>query len=289
MAYFEQSDLVLQAFFTRRGLELLHRNNERLLISKFALGDDEINYNLVDKGDPDATLIQSLLVADASTNENTALKSKLIRKLKDTTEILARESSYKFVPSTERSVQTHIVGTQVFSLDNWINDACTVSFAIYEPDTQAYFLSGAFLVDASSFFVDYGIEFDFTPINPSSVIGGESNKYWFNAGGNKYTREDGSEAVVVLGIDNNHKPTTGVSVENITNDLNIPILTFQLRLRERQLRSIFTRMLADGVSKIERDILIYNDDLTIKPVTDFYGPDRAYRSIATKVPITITL
>ena len=47
MAFLDSSTAVIDAILTRKGRELLARNDGSFQITKFAFGDDEINYQLV--------------------------------------------------------------------------------------------------------------------------------------------------------------------------------------------------------------------------------------------------
>ena len=48
MAFLDSSTAVIDAILTRKGRELLARNDGSFQITKFAFGDDEINYQLYD-------------------------------------------------------------------------------------------------------------------------------------------------------------------------------------------------------------------------------------------------
>ena len=80
MAFLDSSTAVIDAILTRKGRELLARNDGSFQITKFAFGDDEINYQLYDATkatDQDADIL-NLPVLEPISNENIALLYRLI-------------------------------------------------------------------------------------------------------------------------------------------------------------------------------------------------------------------
>ena len=80
MAFLDSSTAVIDAILTRKGIELLARNDGSFQITKFAFGDDEINYQLYDATkatDQDADIL-NLPVLEPVSNENVALLYRLI-------------------------------------------------------------------------------------------------------------------------------------------------------------------------------------------------------------------
>ena len=80
MAFLDSSTAVIDAILTRKGRELLARNDGSFQITKFAFGDDEINYQLYDATkatDQDADTL-NLPVLEPVSNENVALLYRLI-------------------------------------------------------------------------------------------------------------------------------------------------------------------------------------------------------------------
>ncbi len=80
MAFLDSSTAVIDAILTRKGRELLAQNNGSFQITKFAFGDDEINYQLYDATkatDQDADIL-NLPVLEPVSNENVALLYRLI-------------------------------------------------------------------------------------------------------------------------------------------------------------------------------------------------------------------
>ena len=89
MAFLDSSTAVIDAILTRKGRELLARNDGSFQITKFAFGDDEINYQLYDatkSTDQDADIL-NLPVLEPISNENVALLYRLITLPKGTLKI----------------------------------------------------------------------------------------------------------------------------------------------------------------------------------------------------------
>ena len=84
MAFLDNSgDIILDAVLTDAGRQRLAKGDGSFKIVKFALGDDEINYELYDKNDTrgsafyDLEILQSP-VFEAFTNNTATMKSKLV-------------------------------------------------------------------------------------------------------------------------------------------------------------------------------------------------------------------
>ena len=87
MGYLDNSSVTVDAVLTKRGRELLAKG--QLNITKFALGDDEIDYTLWDVGHDNGTnyygeAIENLPMLEAFSNDPQALKYKLITLPKNT-------------------------------------------------------------------------------------------------------------------------------------------------------------------------------------------------------------
>lgn len=74
-------DIILDVVLTDEGRRRLAQGNNSFSIVKFALGDDEINYELFDKTEPTALQDLSILqtpILEAFTNNGSSMKSKLL-------------------------------------------------------------------------------------------------------------------------------------------------------------------------------------------------------------------
>ena len=83
MGYLDNSSITVDAILTKRGRELLARNDGSFRVTQFALGDDEIDYTLFNSSHPNGTqyaaeAIENMPLIEAMPNGKNALKSKLI-------------------------------------------------------------------------------------------------------------------------------------------------------------------------------------------------------------------
>ena len=90
MGYLDNSSRVLDAILTKKGRELLARGDGSFNITKFALSDDEVDYNLWDTAHPNGSnyygaVIENMPVLEAFTDQNQVMRYKLITLNKNTT------------------------------------------------------------------------------------------------------------------------------------------------------------------------------------------------------------
>ena len=80
MAFLDGTTSVVDAILTRKGRELLSKNDGSFKITKFAFGDDDINYGLYDATNPDNpdANILNLPVLEPISNEDVAQRYRLI-------------------------------------------------------------------------------------------------------------------------------------------------------------------------------------------------------------------
>ena len=80
MAFLDSTTAVIDAILTRKGRELLAKNDGSFQITKFAFGDDEVNYQLFDatKATDQDSDILNLPVLEPVSNENVALLFRLV-------------------------------------------------------------------------------------------------------------------------------------------------------------------------------------------------------------------
>ena len=90
MGYLDNSSVIVDAVLTRKGRELLSKN--QFNVTQFALADDEIDYTLYNENHPNGTAfygeaIEALPLIEAIPNENNSMISKLITLNRGTTKI----------------------------------------------------------------------------------------------------------------------------------------------------------------------------------------------------------
>ena len=83
MGYLDNSSITVDAILTKRGRELLSRNDGSFNITTFALGDDEIDYSLFNESHPNGTqysaeAIENMPLIEAIPNGANSMHSKLI-------------------------------------------------------------------------------------------------------------------------------------------------------------------------------------------------------------------
>ena len=83
MGYLDNSSITVDAILTKRGRELLSRNDGSFKITQCALGDDEIDYSLFNENHPNGTqfsseAIENMPLIEAIPNGANMMNSKLI-------------------------------------------------------------------------------------------------------------------------------------------------------------------------------------------------------------------
>ena len=92
MGYLDNSSVTVDAILTRRGRELLSRNDGSFQITQFALGDDEIDYTLYNENHPDGSqffgeAIENSPIIEAFPDENNIMIHKLVTLPRGTTKL----------------------------------------------------------------------------------------------------------------------------------------------------------------------------------------------------------
>lgn len=79
MAFLDSTTAIIDAVLTTKGREALAKNDGSFKVTKFAFGDDEINYQLFDAtaSDPDSDINQ-LPILEPVSNESVAINSRLL-------------------------------------------------------------------------------------------------------------------------------------------------------------------------------------------------------------------
>jgi hypothetical protein len=92
MGYLDNSSVTIDAILTAKGRELLAKGAGNFDITKFALGDDEIDYTLWNENHPlgtayYGTIIENMPILEAVPDETQALRSRLITLAQNATNI----------------------------------------------------------------------------------------------------------------------------------------------------------------------------------------------------------
>lgn len=115
MAYLDNSEIIVDAILTKKGREKLS-TGEGLNITKFALGDDEIDYTLYEPAHPKGSAfydsaIRAIPITEASPDETQTLRFKLVTLPKGTTKIPVVEFGIPNITVTQNSGQVTLSPT----------------------------------------------------------------------------------------------------------------------------------------------------------------------------------
>ena len=89
MGYLDNSSITVDAILTKRGRELLSRNDGSFKITQFSLGDDEIDYSLFNENHPNGSqysgeAIENMPLIEAIPDETNIMRHKLITLVRGT-------------------------------------------------------------------------------------------------------------------------------------------------------------------------------------------------------------
>ena len=179
MAYLDNTEITVDAILTKKGRQKL-ASGQSLNISKFALGDDEIDYTLYEPAHPKGSAyydsaIRAIPITEASPDETQVLRYKLVTLPKGTTQIptvklgvtqvsaTQLEGGVGLTPTTSPAGNTN--GGYTMVLADQRAGTLTVSKTASATTTNV-FLGDEITTTAQ---VVTGLEFRFTP-NPNLTI-----------------------------------------------------------------------------------------------------------------------
>ena len=92
MGYLNNSSIIVDAILTKKGRELLARQDGSFKITQFALGDDEIDYTLFNENHPNGSqfageAIENMQIIEAFPDDNNIMISKLVTLPRGTTKM----------------------------------------------------------------------------------------------------------------------------------------------------------------------------------------------------------
>ena len=92
MGYLNNSSIIVDAILTKKGRELLARQDGSFKITQFALGDDEIDYTLFNENHPNGSqysgeAIENMEIIEAFPDDNNIMISKLVTLPRGTTKM----------------------------------------------------------------------------------------------------------------------------------------------------------------------------------------------------------
>ncbi len=177
MAYLDNTEITVDAILTKKGRQKL-ASGQSLSITKFALGDDEIDYTLYEPAHPKGSAyydsaIRAIPITEATPDETQVLRYKLVTLPKGTTQIpivrlgipsigvTQSEGGVAMTPTTSPAGNTNAGYTMVLADQN--SGTLTVTRGATATGTIPVFLGEEVSTTAQ---VVNGLEFKFTP-NPS--------------------------------------------------------------------------------------------------------------------------
>ena len=180
MGYLNNTEVIVDAILTKKGRQKL-ASGQALNITKFALGDDEVDYTLYEPAHPKGSAfydsaIRAIPVTEASPDETQILRYKLVTLPKGTTQIPTvrlgvpsisanqSEGGVGLTPTTSPAGNTNAGYTMVLSDQR--AGTLTVTKGSTGTGTVPVFLGEEITTTAQ---VVSGLEFRFTP-NPNLTI-----------------------------------------------------------------------------------------------------------------------
>ena len=99
MGYLDNTSVVVDAILTKKGRELLSRNDGSFRITQFSLSDDEVDYTLYNPNHPSGSAyygeaIEAMPVLEAFPDDNEIMKYKLITLPRGTAKIPVLDIGY---------------------------------------------------------------------------------------------------------------------------------------------------------------------------------------------------
>ena len=151
MGFLDNTSITVDAILTKKGRELLARGQDELRITKFALADDEIDYNLWDTSHPNGSnyygaVIEHMPLLEAFVDENQLMRYKLTTLPKETAKLPILE-----LPSPSLSFNGAGI-TQTITPNTRNQKDTSYTFTLFNADVANLTLSGgaAFAKEATT-------------------------------------------------------------------------------------------------------------------------------------------
>jgi hypothetical protein len=141
MGFLDNTSITVDAILTKKGRELLARGQNEFKITKFALADDEVDYNLYDTSHPNGSnfysaVIENMPLVEAFVDENQLMRYKLTTLPKETNKLPILE-----LPSPSLTFNgAGITQTVTPNTRNAPNE--TYTFTLFNADVANLSLSG---------------------------------------------------------------------------------------------------------------------------------------------------
>jgi hypothetical protein len=123
MGYLDNTSVTVDAILTKKGREYLASGRGNFEITQFALGDDEVDYTLWNTAhslgsDYYGEIIENMPVLEAITDENFALRYKLLTLPKNTTSVPIFSVTPASISVPQRSVLPTGAGSVIFKISD---------------------------------------------------------------------------------------------------------------------------------------------------------------------------
>jgi hypothetical protein len=132
MGYLDNTSVTVDAILTKKGREYLASGRGNFEITQFALGDDEVDYTLWNTAhslgsDYYGEIIENMPVLEAITDENFALRYKLLTLPKNTTSVPIFSVTPASISVPQRSVLPTGAGSVIFTISGTRQQQYTVT------------------------------------------------------------------------------------------------------------------------------------------------------------------
>lgn len=306
MGFIDSNKNLWSIALTRLGRQYLANDSKKFSLDRIALSDQEINYNLVETDETyDSNVIQMPML-EPSSHYWQDFDSVLINRS------FFEEQDVDYIPDFEYRIGTEFHGSNVFKLDNTIDDQYfDISYYVLPPNVtvtqNTWTIPHSSIIDMSRFLKYYCFSFGMEPIYPALNVGEglTASPYW-------YQYEHKSSLVYNVrnefeGNIRNWEPDLD-SIYNSKwlcsddyigdNFVQLPDyrsfddnrkngITFRLKVQKEYLPRIFSYMTEYGIETIKDYIYIINNDPLIVPQTLAYGKMK-YDYINIRIPIYLT-
>ena len=155
MGFLDNTSITVDAILTKKGRELLARGQNEFKITKFALADDEVDYNLYDTAHPNgsnfyAAVIENMPLLEAFVDENQLMRYKLTTLPKETNKLPILELPSPSLNFTGAGI------TQTISPNTRNGQDSSYTFTLFNADVANISLTGGGNVRKEQDFINAG-------------------------------------------------------------------------------------------------------------------------------------
>ena len=155
MGFLDNTSITVDAILTKKGRELLARGQNEFKITKFALADDEVDYNLYDTAHPNgsnfyAAVIENMPLLEAFVDENQLMRYKLTTLPKETAKLPILELPSPSLNFTGAGI------TQTISPNTRNGQDSSYTFTLFNADVANISLTGGGNVRKEQDFINAG-------------------------------------------------------------------------------------------------------------------------------------